>query len=69
MKLKKILCYKTLYAQTQQLTPEKDELAYMSSITICLQQVQQHYDGPKNNPYICSGLREKKVQTHTHEYA
>ena len=45
-------CYKTLGAKTQQLLQEKDE----QSLWIKLHHLRQ----PKNNPYICLGLWEKK---------
>ena len=57
--------------QTQQLLQEKGELEQiLSLIIICMNKILLHtcatFDGPKNNPYICLELWEKKAQTYTH---
>ena len=57
--------------QTQQLLEEKDELGHTSPIHNMLCEKLLHWGAsamtaPKNNPYICLELWEKKAQTSIH---
>ena len=61
-------------AHTQQLLHKNDELGqnFVSGYKLLEQTLLNtcatcvHFDGPKNNPFICLGLEEKKAQTHNH---
>ena len=75
MKIKKMLGHKTLRCtntttSTQEWWTRENfvsghnllEQILLNTCATCV-----HIDGPKNNPFICLGLWEKKVQTHNHE--
>ena len=56
-------CLRSQFAQQTLLEQTLLKQTLLNTCTTC-----EHFDGPENNPFICLGLWEKKVQTHNHEF-